>query len=196
VRQTRYLPHRPAANLSRSITFAAEIGRPLNAFVTINYGLTFCTEEAMTRAFRRLLKSFYGKWFTRHPKHRSAADRAATYAWVAEGKGGHHGVHWLVYIPAGLRAEFERELRRWLEKTAGPIIDEKAIDVRPANRPQGAGEYMLKGLTEAHARRYKIKAEFQGVVFGKRCGISENLGPAAIKRHRAAIAASAPRLAG
>lgn len=192
MRQSKYVPHRAAANLTRAVTFAQKIGRPLDTLVSINYGLTFTNEEDMTAAFRRLLKSFFGKWFVRHPMHRrsrrGAADRALTYVWVAEGRAGHHGIHWLVYIPSDMKAAFARELPRWLEKTAGSLLEPKAVRIDIAWRPQGAADYMLKGLHPAHARRFGVKHRFQGVVFGKRCAVSENLGPKAIARHTQAQA--------
>lgn len=190
MRSSRYLPHRAAANLTRAVNFAGEIGRPLNTLVTINYGLTYVHEEAMTAAFRRLLKSFFGKWFARHRTHRSPADRALTYVWVAEGRAGHPGVHWLVYLPYTMKQEFEQELGRWVEKTAGVLIDTKAVEAKFAWRPVGAANYMLKGLHPNHARRFKIDPVFQGVVFGKRCAVSENLGPAAIRRYRQKVTAA------
>jgi len=193
LRSSRYLPPRASANLSRAVTFADEIGRPLDTLVTINYGLTYTHDEAMTAAFRRLIKSFFAKWFTRHQAHHAGADRSPTYVWVAEGRPGHHGVHWLVYLPYDLKPAFERELARWIEKTAGALIDPKAVHVEHAWRPVGAAGYMLKGLRPAHARRYKIEAVFQGEVFGKRCAVSENLGPTAIRRYRQAAQTGARR---
>jgi hypothetical protein len=188
-RLTRYLPHRAAANLSRAITFATERGTPLNHMVTLNYGLTHGTEEAMTRAFRRLLKSFFVKWFTRHRVMSDVLDRSAPYVWVAEGRPGHHGIHWLVHIPPGMFADFDERLPRWLDRTVGPVLAPTAIHVAPAFNPRGAGDYMLKGLAPGHARRFRVKHSFQGDVYGKRCGVSENLGPTAIRRRRASVAA-------
>jgi len=196
VRKSRYVPHRAAANLSRAISFASEIGRPLNQMVTLNYGLTYCNEEEMTAAFRRLLKSFFGKWFTRHPHVRALGGQSAAYAWVAEGRSGHHGVHWLVALPPSMLAEFKSRLPVWLERTTGPLVDAKAVHVTGAYRPRGAGDYMLKGLSPAHARRYRVRAVFQGEVYGKRCGISESLGPTAIRRHGEAVARSGLRIVG
>lgn len=184
-RKTTHLAHRAAANLSRAVSHAAAIGKPLNQFVSINYGLTGCNEEDMVAAFRRLLKSFFVKWHTRHPRVSASADPAAAYVWTAEGLPGRHGVHWLVHVPPALVPEFKSALWRWLERTAGPIIDKDALDVRPAWSAGQAKDYMLKGLPERHARRFKIKWASQGVVYGKRCGISENLGPKAIARRKA-----------
>lgn len=186
VRQSRYLPHRSAANVSRALTHASTIGRPLNLWVTINYGLTGCNEEDMSAAFRRLLKSFFGKWHARHRALIAAGTPSPAYAWVAEGRPGHHGVHWLLNLPQRQHPEFRRELTRWLEKTAGPILDDKAIDIRIPWSAGGAMGYMMKGLKPAHAKRFRVDHVFQGVVFAKRCGFSETLGPAAIKRYREA----------
>lgn len=182
-RRSSYLPHRSAAHLTRAVSFANELGIPLRLFVTINFGLTMMGEDAMSEAFRRLLKSFYGKWISRHPRL-TADKRRAAYVWVLEGRPGHHGVHWLVHVPQELQAEFGRELTRWVAATTGGIIDSKAILTKPAYRPSGVADYMLKGLRPHHAKRLGVTPAYQGIVVGKRCGFSESLGPTAIKRHR------------
>lgn len=184
MRQSRYLPHRASANLANAVRFAIEVGRPLNWFVTINYGLTSCEPEAMSSAFELLRDNHFVPWFKRYRTSRPHTRGPTAYVWVAEGRPGHHGVHWLVHLPPQLKKPFAENMRRWLERTAGPILDDKAIHIRPAETPQGATLYMLKGLDHRHAKRFRVDPKWQGVVFGKRCGVSASLGPAAIRRHR------------
>ncbi len=182
-RKSSFLPHRSAAHFQRAISFASEIDRPLTVSVDLNYGLIGGHEEDMTTAFRRLLKSRFVKWHNRHP--RNVARLPAAYAWVAEGLPNKHGIHWLLALPPGTRDEFEARLPVWLERTAGPIITPDAIFVQGAWNARRKGDYMLKGLAPAHAARLGVDHVAQGIVYGKRCGYSENLGPTAIARYRA-----------
>ena len=49
----------------------------------------------------------------------------------------------------------------------------------------GDVRYLLKGGTPEVWRKYAIKGKWrepQGTIFGKRCGTTENIGPAARKR--------------
>jgi hypothetical protein len=193
-RQSSVLPHRSAAHFQRAVSFASEIGRPLLVSVDLNYGLTGSHEEDMSAAFRWLLKSRFVKWHNRHPRNIEKAP--ATYAWVAEGLPNKHGIHWLLALPSGTRQEFERLLPSWLERTAGPIISPDAILVKDAWNARRKADYMLKGLSPAHAARFGVDHVAQGVVFGKRCGYSENLGPTAIARQKAADAAAAVHFVG
>lgn len=188
MRETRYLPPRAAANLARAVPFAATLGRPLNCLVSVNLGLTACPHDRMDRAFGRIRKNFFPKWLRRHAKG-DTPPGPPTFVWVNEGKPGHYGFHWLLHIPPGRRQSFERELARWVDAVAGPCQDPATIDVRTATTPRRVADYLLKGLHPRDAQRHGVKAEWQGIVPGKRCGMSLCLGPAA--RRRAAQARNA-----
>lgn len=185
MRGSFYLPHRAAANVTRAREFADALGRSLNTMVSINYGLTDCRPEDMSASFERLRDNYFGPWFRRTLRGPlEPAERGPpTYVWVAEGRPGHHNVHWMVHVPAALRSEFDRRLPEWLAKTAGAPL-KGALHVQTARTPAGAIDYMLKGLHPRHAKRFNIDHDYQGEVTGKRCGVSKNLGPTAIKRAR------------
>src|SRR4051812_25937699 len=114
-RVSRYLKPRGSTNFAAGVNHASDIDRPLNWFVTINYGLVDCSAEQMSAAFERLRDNHFCKWFTRsalwadEPRQRGAP----TYAWVAEGRPGHHGIHWMVHLPAALSRGFQARLEGW-----------------------------------------------------------------------------------
>jgi hypothetical protein len=99
-------------------------------------------------------------------------------------------VHWAVYVPPGLQRMFKQQLRKWLSDVAGEITCDSAIHVRDVYRSHGLGRYQMKGLLPQVARRYHVRSEPQGVVFGKRCGVSRSLGPTERRRYAERIASS------
>jgi hypothetical protein len=107
---------------------------------------------------------------------------------VVENHGGDTHVHWAVHVPKPLQREFGTKLRRWLARVAGAVTCEaSAIYCQPIPGPRGLGKYMMKGIDPRYAAFYHVRHEAQGIVYGKRCGISESLGPRARRRdHRAA----------
>ena len=108
------------------------------------------------------------------------------YVWMIEDKSGHTHVHWLVYVPARLRKAFEAKLFSWVASVAGTVhCPASAINTKNIYGPRGLGLYLLKGMEPRLARFFHVIPKPQGIVYGKRCGISESLGPAA--RRRAAV---------
>ena len=89
-------------------------------------------------------------------------------------------------MPAHREKDFVARLPGWLEKVAGALQAPHAIDIQAAKKPKSLGRYFLKGMEEVYAPYYGVKFEAQGVVHGKRAGISQNLGPKAKKELREA----------
>jgi hypothetical protein len=81
-------------------------------------------------------------------------------------------------MPASRRADFAARLAQWLETIAGSV-QPGAIDIRDAYSPPGLRRYVLKGCDPAFAAFCKIDFEAQGVVHGKRSGVSRSLQRAA-----------------
>jgi hypothetical protein len=189
VQRTRWSAHvnkRQGSNFLKAVSFADEMGRPLNTFVTLNLHHTPCPPEAVSAAFERLRDNHFTRWL----RHRSKTSRGGfgppAYVWCVENASGHTHVHWLVHVPKPLRRAFEERLPRWVEAVAGAVHSAaNAIHVEPADRPSGLARYMMKGIHPGVAKFYKIDHVAQGRVQGKRCGISESLGPAAQSRWRA-----------
>lgn len=134
--------------------------------------------------FERLRDSHFTPWL-RHRRKRNPSYGPPTHAWPVEAKDNIPHINWLLHLPDELQEPFEEKLPSWLSSVAG------AIDCRPAAihaqgiwGPMGLARYCLKGINPSDAKAKFIRPEFQGIVYGKRCGVSVNLGPAARRRHR------------
>jgi hypothetical protein len=102
--------------------------------------------------------------------------------WATENQGGDTHVHWVVHVPKSLRKAFHAKVPEWLGRVAGSIrCRESAINVKPVSNLRTLARYLLKGMDSRYAPRYSVRHEPQGLVYGKRCGFSKSLGPAANK---------------
>lgn len=177
-RKSKWVNRKPAANLLNAINLAGKLGRPLNQFVTLNFSHTACPAEAVSQQFERLRDNHFGPWLRRNSPSKAAPP---SYVWCIENTGA-CAVHWLVHIPVGRTIDFQKRLPRWLEAVTGDALSHGAINVRPADRPGGAGKYMLKGIDPQVAELYGIRPVDQGLVHGKRTGFSRCLGPTTRRR--------------
>lgn len=178
------IDHRQVRNILRAVTFAERQGRPLNLFVTLSLGHSACSVDRASSVFERLRDNHFTKWL-RDMAHRKHEPRwlPPLYVWSIENKPGFPNVHWLVHVPATLRADFERKLCVWLTRLAGPLDNsQRPIDVRSAPKPIGAAKYLAKGIDPKYAKLYAIDAIPQGLIYGKRAGVSKALGPTAIAK--------------
>ncbi len=176
-RESMQIGRKLAANVHHATRASKLVKLPLNQFVTINYSKTACQPSEASAAFRRLLGSWFARWLRRHPKnHRQ---RPPTYVWCFEAAGGQIAVHWLVHIPRGLIREFGRTLPTWIAATTGEVDDRSVVKHRRIYNLIGVRRYILKGMDPHVAKQWAIKASDQGIVIGKRCGFSRNLGPVA-----------------
>lgn len=180
-RTSHHINRKPASNVLHAVRMAEALGRPLNQFVTINFGKTACTPEEAGERFEKLRDNRFGPWLRRPRKGQPLNVAPPTYAWSFEAAGGVLAVHWLVHIPVGRVGEFREKLPQWLDAVAS-ITCPSAIDVRYAPKPMGAAKYALKGIDPIYAPVYDIQAEAQGIVHGKRSGVSACLGPTMRRR--------------
>jgi hypothetical protein len=177
-RISHWIGRKPASNLWHAFNFAAEISRPLTLFVTLNFSLTDCPPELATAKFRLIVETFTRWWRRPSRRDRLGQPGAFAYVWVAENGGGQAGIHWVLHMPAGRRADFAARLAQWMATNAGSV-QPGAIDVRDAYSPPGLRRYLLKGCDPNYAAFCKIDFEAQGVVHGKRSGVSRSLQRAA-----------------
>jgi hypothetical protein len=182
-RTSNFIDQRQIKNLLKGINHSIKIGRPPNLFVTINFVHTGCSPQAASKCFEKMRVSHFRPWLAYQTKRGRLNFGRPTYAWVIENGGGHTGAHWLVHVPERLQADFKKKLPKWLETCAGPVNSPQALDIQKAPTPEKAGLYMAKGINPRYAKLWRIRfPRPQGLVYGKRCGISANLGPAARER--------------
>jgi len=157
--------------------FAAEIGLPLNRFISINWLLTE-VGHLNSDAFAHGMKNM-GQWFR---------DSGYSTAWIyvhecpsKEGKECPNS-HILLHLPRRvIRAKFDEMLRIWFSASNGGTVSEPRM--KPGQWRDTRLQYMSKGAHHLVCRGYGgyRKKGGQGIVTFKRSGTSQNIGKAARK---------------
>jgi hypothetical protein len=113
-------------------------------------------------------------------------------AWARERQSGGQSevvhCHLLFHLPDAFRKgeklrQVEAAIGRLVELHGGGIFHEKAIDLRVHDYPDG--KYLIKGGGHPVWKHFRLRKEhrrLQGIIYGKRCGVTENIGPAARKQ--------------
>lgn len=182
------IPTQGALNVHAAAWFAREIGLPLNRHTTIHWERGGVADAlAATMHFLGLAKAW-------------ARSRGAgfAYVWVREAgpdKGEH--VHILLRVPPDLADDFRRRQRGWLKACGaawrkGVVRSERiGFSLRHADQTGYSGktyeanlgevlDYILKGAGRVVRKRLGLmRCEQGGLIVGKRCGTSVNLGASA-----------------
>lgn len=175
-------------NLIEATGHAIAIGLPFTRFITIHWELAGIDTGRMAKATGKYL-DLLTKSLRRHGSETS-------WLWVHEdghGKGGH--CHILVHVPADLVRIINRPRFKWLRLISGRPYRANVIHSVPIGRrlrleltnPElyfsnvdAALGYVLKGAGPEAARRYALERLIPGgLIVGKRCGTSQNIGPKA-----------------
>ena len=179
-----------ARDLAEAAVYAEEIGHPLNTCIDINWTRTSVGDDPKGAHLQRVIKKAR-RWLGKEGEELFAL-------WVREAPRKGPNSHLMMHLPHGqLKA---------LKKVGPDLLPEgcqdtdgKAVWIHPTGNSKEARAarviYISKGVRPGRtADQLGIGPEKQGRVFGKRCGMTENLSAAARDRHRAATAASvAPR---
>lgn len=187
-RTTTALSDRDAFKVLDAAQRALRVALPFNRFTTVHWEAAGVADDL--RATRRLLKLMSDWLRTR--------GRRAAFVWVREnghGKGAH--VHILLHLPPDLIEPFNRRQRGWLAacgaRWRGGVLKTRSIG-RSYRQALGGGpdyqanlgsvvDYVLKGANRQARERFGIERnEDGGTVMGKRCGVSQSLGSAVLKR--------------
>lgn len=186
-RVTTALSERDAGKLLEANARALQIGLPFNRFITVHWESAGLADGL--KATGRLLK-LMGDWLR-------TRGRQVAFTWVREnghGKGAH--VHILIHLPPDLLDAFNRRQRGWLKACGalwrGGVLKTRSIG-RTYQQALGGGpdylanlaetvDYVLKSADHRARERFGVRrCEDGGTVVGKRCGVSQNLGPAACR---------------
>ncbi|MFN3815160.1 hypothetical protein [Brevundimonas sp.] len=184
-RRSEAISEGAARNLIEAARYAKRAGIPLNRFTTVHWQEARVADDL--GALAQFLK-LAGDWV------RSRGGRLA-YVWVRENgprKGAH--VHILLHLPPDLARAFNGRQRGWL-KACGAQSRKGVLLSRPIGRSlrhgvAGGGDYqtnlgetldyVLKGADHRARSRLGVRrCEAGGEIIGKRCGVSQNIGPGA-----------------
>ena len=175
-------PPRHAIDLPsiRAFDFGDNIGTPPNLYVVINLRER---PEAATAAIFQRIRHKYCDWLNYQRKLGHAVPPPA-YVFTFENTGCVPHVNWVLHVPNGFRAEFERKLPRWVRKAQGAC---GPFDVRcepVTHTPKSLAKYIVKGTDPAFVSHFYLSEVHapQGTVYGKRAGVSPALGATARKQ--------------
>ena len=171
-----------ASNIRVAMNVAEEMGLPLTHFITINFGLTECPPEQAVAAFGKIRTNHFGKWVLRPAANSNRGSVPPAHIWVFENPDEIMYVHWAVHVPPGGESDFESRLPKWVERATGGTVADGALDMRPVHDVGRLALYFLKGADEAYTTYSNIRYEPQGVIEGRRFGVSRSLNRTARKK--------------
>jgi hypothetical protein len=182
-RGSKRITMRQATNIMEAVPFAKLVGLPLVAHLTIHWSLTDVGDDSDGKLFAKFREGL-DKWL-----HRRGIAFAA--AWSRERQsGGQSDVvhcHLLFNLPEEYRTKKLGQVKAAISRLIGRhgrgISDERVIKLVIHDNPDG--KYLIKGGGREVWRRFRLRKEhrrLQGLICGKRCGTTENIGPAAPNR--------------
>jgi hypothetical protein len=167
-----------------AVRHAREIGQPLVAHATIHWSGTDAQDDPDGKRFAKV-REHLDKYLGRR-----GIRGGLTGIWCRECRA-HTDVvhsHLLFHLPLEFRRgakllQIEAALNRLVARHGGGLWGEFAVNL--TIHPHADGLYLLKGGNREVWRQFKIRKEWresQGVIHGKRCGTTENIGRAARRR--------------
>lgn len=184
-RESHELTPAHVANLKAAERHAEKIGLPVTRMFTIHWEASGIPLAGMARATGRFT-DLMTKALRRHGS-------GSAWLWTHEGgdgKGGH--CHLLAHVPARLVPVVNGLQRGWLRRITGKRYRARVIHSKPiggrlgleAGNPElhainlaAALAYILKGASPEAASQFGLqRLEQGGLVIGKRCGTSQNIG--------------------
>jgi hypothetical protein len=169
-----------------AVRFARDIGTPLNAHATIHWVGTATGDDPDGQRFAKLREGF-DKWL-----RRQGIPGGLSSIWVRERlSGGSAEVvhcHMLFHLPHPFvrgrrRVEVERSLDRLIDRHGDGNYADYTLKLTFPRNPNGV--YLVKGGGLDVWRKFAVPRcwhKRQGVIHGKRCGVTENIGEAALER--------------
>jgi len=193
-RASELISMRQASNMMEAVASAKLIELPLVAHLTIHWASTDAGDDPDGKLFAKLREGV-DKWARRH-------GFPLTGIWARErgsqGQAETVHCHLLFHLPVqhrsgkGLR-EVEDAIYRLIKKHGRRNGDkrgdgywsDKVIKLVIHDNPDG--KYLIKGGGSEVWECFRVREEdrySQGLIFGKRCGTTENIGPAARSRRK------------
>jgi hypothetical protein len=169
------------------LSFARKVGTPLNTHLIIHWGGTLAGDDPDGRLFAKLrylldkrLRRKFGVELTaiwvreRHRNKRTRQQSEVVHS------------HLLFHLPPRYRANASKHVDELVTLVGRGVIDDRTIELTYPANPDG--KYLTKGGTRAIWDEFKLPGKWQrklgeSLIEGKRCGVTQNVGPAARARH-------------
>ena len=177
---TRSVSVAQATNLIEAVTFAKSIGLPLVVHLTLHWSGTVAFDDHHGTRFAKVREGLKKVLLRR--------GIPPAWAWCRECKA-HTDIvhcHLLFHLPIAYRTGpkldgIKAAIERLVDRHGDGILGEFAVTLKLWPDPDGL--YLIKGggpdVWERFPRIRKDWRKPHGVIHGKRCGVSQNLGPAA-----------------
>jgi hypothetical protein len=173
-----------ATNFIEAVRFAKLISLPLVAHLTIHWSLTDVGDDPDGKLFAKFREGL-DKWL-----HRRGIVFAGAWAREREARGQSdvEHCHLLFHLPVQYRMgkklrQVEAAILRLVKRQGRAVTDERVIKLVIHDNPDG--KYLIKGGGPKIWKRFGLRSKHrraQGLICGKRCGVTENIGLAARKR--------------
>ena len=183
-RASKCITMRQATNMMEAVAFAKLIALPLVAHLTIHWAYTNVGDDPDGKLFAKVREGL-DKWLGRR-----GIAFAGVWARERQSRGQSEVVHChlLFYLPVAFRTgvrlrQVETALYRLIKRHGNGYWAEEAIDL--TIWPDPDGKYLIKGGGREVWKTFRLRKEhhrLQGFIHGKRCGATENIGPAARTR--------------
>jgi hypothetical protein len=179
-RGSKYISVPQAENIIEAVTFAKSIGLPLVAHLTIHWSGAVAFDDHNGARFAKVREGLSKVLLRR--------GIPIAWAWCRECKA-HTDIvhcHLLFHLPAEHRSgpkleEMKAHLVRLVDRHGNGILGEFAV--RLVIWPDPDGLYLIKGGGPLVWKQFpRIRKDWrtpQGIIHGKRCGVSQSLGPLA-----------------
>jgi hypothetical protein len=180
-RGSKRIAMRQAENMVEAVAFSKMIGLPLVAHLTVHWACTDVGDDPDGKLFAKVREGL-DKWARRH-------GFPLTCIWARERmSGGQSDVehcHLLFHLPVEYRTgarppQVEAAIDRIVQRHGRGILHENAVYLRVHPNPDG--KYLIKGGGPKVWKLFRLRKEhrrLQGIIHGKRCGTTENIGLAA-----------------
>ena len=186
IQGSKYISTSQAANIVEAVAFAKSIDLPLVAHLTVHWSGTVAFDDHDGTRFAKVREGLSKVLLRR--------GIPAAWAWCRECKAQTDIVHChlLFHLPVEYRsgpklAEMEAHLVRLVDRHGNGILGEFAV--RLVIWPDPDGLYLIKGGGPEVWKQFpRIRRDWrtqQGIIYGKRCGVSQSLGRVARLRYRA-----------
>ncbi len=175
----RYITLEAAENIIQATGFSAQLDVPINRHLTISWAVADVPGRVSDAQGKFL--ELASKWLRYHSV-------TPAYVYVIENGPvlGLHS-HIAIHIPDELAREFRKMTDRWVRSLGGSPRTKGALLLSPKDKfaPRSHHQsirhllrYILKGTEQSAADLLNINTEYTkaGVVIGRRCGTSENIG--------------------
>ena len=176
---TQYITVAQATNIIDAVEYAKFIGLPLVAHLTIHWAYTDLGDDPDGKLFARLREGL-NKWLQRHGTMFAGAWCVSACRVVKP--------RWCTVIccstcrsSSAPKGSFKSR-RRSIASFSGTARLLGRTSDRPSDPRNPDGKYLIKGGGPKVWKQFHLRKEhrrLQGVIHGKRCGTTHNIGPAA-----------------